>query len=98
MVASHRELIIKLGEHPIFRVVSVKALNPNANHRFLFTVNVGSDAEFQVLLAKIREEAVVATRVLREPLRRTWQSAHARKLVTLDFEGYMKQEGFAHLL
>src|SRR5262249_14629630 len=95
----YTETVTKLLEHAVLRNASIKLPKLELD-RFTVEFKLGTigEPEFQLLLRKARDEIVACKRKAREPLRRAHQSAHSRGLTKLDFESYLKQEGFADLL
>jgi hypothetical protein len=99
ILSGYAEMLTKLLEHPVFRSASIKLPKLELD-RFTVEFQLGTLGEegYQLLLNKARNEIATNQRKLREPMRRAHQSAQSRGLTKLDFESYLKQEGFEHLL
>lgn len=98
IISGYTELVTKLLAHPVFQRANFKLPKLGVDlHTELMLGSLGEEG-YQLLLTKARNEITNTKRKLREPLRRAHESAKARNLTKLDFESYLEQEGFAHLI
>lgn len=95
--ADYDAMVKRIKDHPVLGRISASPPRFTIGHRDLQRFAFANDSEFETRLKDARQECVAATRALREPLRRVWQSAQSRGVTRLGFQEYLVQEGFGSL-